>query len=267
MTPEILKGVVSHLYGQYGPFEKTAAAQLLYRLNGPLIEEEVLGGRFVKLSHASGMDPWTAAWQVACNLVSIRKVASVEGPTSEIARYYSDWADDLQKRATMGGLIGGAKLMGKALKGVGGKLRGLSKAAPKLAPAAPKVAPSVSRTSLQRASGMSKNQFREAALAKRTEEAFKQQSKQQSTKQRLIQSRQERGAPIDRPPPPAPQQAVADPQQAPAAPPTKKPPGFIDQAAGLGTMGLMLGLPAYMALGGGSAPPTQPYPPQGGYHY
>ena len=101
---ERLHRTLDVLWDQYGStpdMEKSASAMYFYDLQAPVLAEEALGAPFCKLASATGCDPWYLADQVAERLESfevLSKQAS-DPRVQELAQFYSQWADELEKTA------------------------------------------------------------------------------------------------------------------------------------------------------------------------
>lgn len=105
--------------------EKTAAEQFFHDLRKPDQDVEMLGQEFCKLAHGIGRDPWELALEVADNFPSyavLSKTAS-DPQVRELANFYLDWSDEMEKTA----FLGKAWQMGKAgLGALAQKAKGLT---------------------------------------------------------------------------------------------------------------------------------------------
>jgi len=114
------------LWDAYGPpqgIEKNAGAEYFYKLAKPARDEEALGPKFCKLASAFRRDPWDLALEVIDIFDGLPKVASMSPSPKEreLAQFYLDWSQDIEKRARLGGLVravgGGLARGAKALAG------------------------------------------------------------------------------------------------------------------------------------------------------
>ena len=107
--------------------EKTASEQYFHDLRKPDQDVEMLGQKFCKLAHGIERDPWELALEVADNFPAyavLSKTAS-DPKARELANFYLDWSEEMEKTA----FLGKAWQMGKAgLKAIGGKAKGLTSA-------------------------------------------------------------------------------------------------------------------------------------------
>ena len=119
ISSERLTQVLDAMWDAYGTpqyVEKNAAARYFESLRQPEINSDVLGADFCKVASATGRDPWELAYEVAPH---IEKMAEND---SSLARFYVNWAEEMEKKASIGGLWRGAKA------GVGALSRGAPKA-------------------------------------------------------------------------------------------------------------------------------------------
>ena len=101
-------------YGQPGDLEKNAAAEYFYNLKKPVLDLEAFGSQFCKLSSVVGYDPWALACEVEDHLDAYRllsKTAS-DPQTIELAQFYVNWADGIEKDAFLPAL---GRLAGRAV--------------------------------------------------------------------------------------------------------------------------------------------------------
>ena len=106
--------------------EKTAAEQYFHDLRKPDQDVEMLGAKFCKLAHGIGRDPWELALEVADHFPAyamLSKTAS-DPKARELAEFYLDWSDEMEKTAFLGALGKGLRVakagMGQAAKNVKG---------------------------------------------------------------------------------------------------------------------------------------------------
>jgi hypothetical protein len=102
-------------------FEKTAGEEYFHQLRKPAVDSELLGEKFCKFAGATGIDPWELALQVADNFPAyavLSKTAS-DPKAREVAQFYMDWAEEMEKSAFLGRLgFGAAGRMARASKEV-----------------------------------------------------------------------------------------------------------------------------------------------------
>lgn len=113
------------LYEPTEEIEKNAAATYFFNLGKAERDEEAFGSKFCKLASALQKDPWVLAEEVRVLLPVYEKLASSEHDTKahELARFYMDWADGIEKKAGMSLLGRGARLLARGAKAGYPKLR------------------------------------------------------------------------------------------------------------------------------------------------
>jgi hypothetical protein len=100
MKTQQVMNCLAVLYDQYGPpIEKTAEAQYFYRATARDRTVEALGRDLVKIATNLKVEPWSLAIRAARSIEGLQKVAARTGPYQNIAQFYVDWANDIEKRA------------------------------------------------------------------------------------------------------------------------------------------------------------------------
>lgn len=110
--------------------EKTAAEEYFHGLRKAETDVEMLGTKFCKLAHGIGKDPWELALEVADNFPAyavLSKTAS-DPKARELAEFYLDWSDEMEKTAFLGGAMRIAKAGVKAPWTSAGRMRQATKA-------------------------------------------------------------------------------------------------------------------------------------------
>lgn len=92
------------LWSAYGPnlvdVEKNAAAGYFYELRQSNLNREAFGDSFCKLSEAMQVNPWVLSAEVEDHLPAFRVLAkTASGEQKELAQFYVNWADALEKKA------------------------------------------------------------------------------------------------------------------------------------------------------------------------
>jgi len=121
MNSESLVQNLNTLFDLCGPpMEKTAEVQYLYDLEREEWESGALTPKFVKLAYGIGKEPWDLAYEVASNFDGLQKMAG----SNELAEFYVNWADEIEKNAGIALLKGlGSLGIGRGLKAGAGILK------------------------------------------------------------------------------------------------------------------------------------------------
>lgn len=132
MNAEDLSISLCQAWLSHGPpegFEKNAAVEYFYDLQKEHLDREVLGENFCKLASAFDQDPWLLADDIVDNFEVFQVLTKTAAgtPTSELAQFYMDWAEEMEKRAVLGRLAAWAgkgigRMFGKGVARAGGKM-------------------------------------------------------------------------------------------------------------------------------------------------
>lgn len=101
-------GVLWTAYGPPEGHEKVASVQYFYGLQKPELDREALGVHFCKVAAELKQDPWALAILTEQKLPAYRVLAKTASNQKirRLARYYVDWADEIEKRAFLTAIKG-----------------------------------------------------------------------------------------------------------------------------------------------------------------
>lgn len=106
----VLTDSLNVMWAEFGPrdgMEKNAGLEYFYDLQRDELDVDALGAPFCKLASSMGKDPWELSCEVEDNLDAfevLSKTAS-DDQVRELAQFYVDWADEMEKVAAGAGLV------------------------------------------------------------------------------------------------------------------------------------------------------------------